>query len=306
MQQIRLKREFIYHRSVEVARKVRKDKRNLIRTAVSEGKQIPKNLRDEALDINEDLDWSDDGAEAIENPEDDEYFWAGKEDPNVVITTSRDPSSKLKEFAKELRFLVPNATKINRGNYHIGDLMNSCISKQVTDFVVVNETRGVPDTLIISHLPYGPTAKFTLYNVESKTNLPNHEKGDGSKMPQTYPHHIINGLNSKLGKRVACILKHLFPVPRDETKRLVTWYETDDIIRVRHHTFKYVDKKLELTEHGPRFDLRLYKIWRGPLHEEKTAEVEWVFKPYMNTMYKRRLLSNENEKNDVEEEDEQV
>lgn len=31
---------------------------------------------------------------------DDEYKWAGVEDPKVMVTTSRDPSSKLKQFAK--------------------------------------------------------------------------------------------------------------------------------------------------------------------------------------------------------------
>lgn len=32
--------------------------------------------------------------------EDDEYVWAGVEDPKVVITTSHNPSSSLKQFAK--------------------------------------------------------------------------------------------------------------------------------------------------------------------------------------------------------------
>jgi len=31
---------------------------------------------------------------------DDEYKWAGVEDPKILITTSRDPSSRLKTFAK--------------------------------------------------------------------------------------------------------------------------------------------------------------------------------------------------------------
>lgn len=31
---------------------------------------------------------------------DDEYRWAGTCDPKIVITTSRDPSSKLKVFVK--------------------------------------------------------------------------------------------------------------------------------------------------------------------------------------------------------------
>jgi len=36
---------------------------------------------------------------------DDEYKWAGVEDPKLMVTTSRDPSSKLKQFAK-VRFVV--------------------------------------------------------------------------------------------------------------------------------------------------------------------------------------------------------
>ena len=31
---------------------------------------------------------------------DDEYVWAGVEDPKIVITTSHNPSSRLKQFAK--------------------------------------------------------------------------------------------------------------------------------------------------------------------------------------------------------------
>lgn len=36
----------------------------------------------------------------IISAEDDEYRWAGVEDPKVIITTSHDPSSKLKQFSK--------------------------------------------------------------------------------------------------------------------------------------------------------------------------------------------------------------
>ena len=36
----------------------------------------------------------------ILSAEDDEYRWAGVEDPKVIVTTSHDPSSKLKQFSK--------------------------------------------------------------------------------------------------------------------------------------------------------------------------------------------------------------
>ena len=38
--------------------------------------------------------------EQIAGSRDDEYRWAGVEDPKILITTSHSPSSKLKEFAK--------------------------------------------------------------------------------------------------------------------------------------------------------------------------------------------------------------
>ena len=31
---------------------------------------------------------------------DDEYKWAGVEDPKIMVTTARDPSAKLKQFVK--------------------------------------------------------------------------------------------------------------------------------------------------------------------------------------------------------------
>ena len=37
---------------------------------------------------------------------DDEYAWAGVNDPKIMLTTSHNPSSKLKQFAKVLFALL--------------------------------------------------------------------------------------------------------------------------------------------------------------------------------------------------------
>ena len=37
------------------------------------------------------------------------------EDPKVCVTTSRDPSSRLKMFIKEIKLIIPNAQRVNRG-----------------------------------------------------------------------------------------------------------------------------------------------------------------------------------------------
>lgn len=47
---------------------------------------------------------------------DDEYAKLGEREPRVLVTTSRSPSSRLTQFAKELRLIFPNADRINRGS----------------------------------------------------------------------------------------------------------------------------------------------------------------------------------------------
>ena len=44
------------------------------------------------------------------------------------------------------------------------ELVETARSHAVTDIVMVHEHRGEPDGLVVSHLPYGPTAYFGLFN----------------------------------------------------------------------------------------------------------------------------------------------
>lgn len=49
----------------------------------------------------------------------------------------------------------------------ISEIIETCRAHEFTDVVLVHEHRGVPDGLIICHLPFGPTAYFGLLNVVS-------------------------------------------------------------------------------------------------------------------------------------------
>ena len=89
------------------------------------------------------------------------------------------------------------------------------------------------------------------------------------------------------------MLKYLFPVPKEDSKRVLTFANHDDFISFRHHNYKTVEKKIELSEAGPRFQLRLYEIKLGTLEAEAAADTEWALRPYMNTARKRRFLSDE-------------
>ncbi|KAF5895421.1 U3 small nucleolar ribonucleoprotein IMP4, partial [Clarias magur] len=127
---------------------------------------------------------------------DDEYKWAGVEDPKVMVTTSRDPSSRLKMFAKEVKMIFPGAQRMNRGNHQVDTLVHACKANNVTDLVIVHETREQPDGLIVSHLPFGPTAYFTLYNVVMR-----HDNAAFGTMSEAFPHLIFNNFTSQLGRR---------------------------------------------------------------------------------------------------------
>ena len=82
-----------------------------------------------------------------------------------MITTSRDPTNRLLQFAKELSILLPNTQRINRGGTVLEELVELGLRKGVSDLILLHEHRGQPDGLILCHLPVGPTLYFGLQNV---------------------------------------------------------------------------------------------------------------------------------------------
>ncbi|VTJ66593.1 Hypothetical predicted protein [Marmota monax] len=194
----RLRREYLYRKAREDAQRSAQEKKEKVRRALEENRLIPTELRREALALQGSLEFDDAGGEGVTSHVDDEYRWAGVEDPKVMITTSRDPSSRLKMFAKELKLVFPGAQRMNRGRHEVGALVRACKANGVTDLLVVHEHRGTPVGLIISHLPFGPTAYFTLCNVVMRHDIP-----DLDTVSEAKPHLITHGFSSRLGKRVS-------------------------------------------------------------------------------------------------------
>jgi U3 small nucleolar ribonucleoprotein protein IMP4 len=292
----------LYRKGVEERQRAIQDKKDRLKKALDENRLIDGDLRRDALSLQKSGDWDDQGPQAADaigaesggtssmNSQDDEYKWAGVEDPKVMITTSRDPSARLKKFAKEFRLIIPNSQRLNRGNYEFNQLMTACRANAVTDFLVLHEHRGQPDGLIVCHLPYGPTAYFTMSDLVMRHDIP-----DLGNMSEAYPHLIFHNFKSRLGTRAMNILKYLFPVPKEDSRRVLTFANHDDYISFRHHTYKKGEggKTIEMSELGPRFQLRLYEIKLGTLENESAADCEWALRPYMNTSKKRRFLSDE-------------
>ncbi|XP_075930649.1 U3 small nucleolar ribonucleoprotein IMP4-like [Petromyzon marinus] len=63
-----------------------------------------------------------------------------------MVTTSRDPSSLLKQFIKEMKLILPNAQPINHGGHKLQALVWACCANAVNDFIVLHEHRRMPGT----------------------------------------------------------------------------------------------------------------------------------------------------------------
>jgi U3 small nucleolar ribonucleoprotein protein IMP4 len=185
-----LQREYQYRKAREEARAPPRRGR---RRSCARYKKTPTKL---TLALQGSLEFSDASGEGDTSHVDDECQWAGVEDPKVMITTSRDPSSCLKMFAQDLKLVFPGTQHINRGPQKVGVLVQACKANRVMDPLVVYEHRGTPVGLIVSHLPFGPTAYFTLCNVVIQHDIPNL----GTKS-EAKPHLITHGFSSSCASR---------------------------------------------------------------------------------------------------------
>lgn len=135
------------------------------------------------------------------------------------------------------------------------ELGDACRANNVTDLVILHEHRGVPDSMVVSHFPHGPTIMFTLHNVVLRHDSAAFQSG--ATVSEQYPHLIFENFNSKLGHRVKAILKFCFPVPRADSKRVMTFNNDKDFISFRHHVFvKTGHEEVQIAEVGPRFEMR--------------------------------------------------
>jgi U3 small nucleolar ribonucleoprotein protein IMP4 len=71
---------------------------------------------------------------------------------------------------------------------------------------------------------------MTLHNVILRHDVASNAS---STVSEQYPHLIFEGFSTKLGERVMGILRALFPVPKEDAKRLMTFANENDFISFR-------------------------------------------------------------------------
>ena len=289
----RLRREYLYKKSLEGPARESFERREAVRAALASGKPLPTELRRDAAAISRELELEDGTAGARPSTHaDDEYAASALRDPRVCVTTSRDPSARLRQFAAEVRLLFPGAQRINRGGTTAKEIVDAARDADFTDVVLVQETRGEPDAMLVSHRPFGPTVSFSLANAVLR-----HDIEGRAPVSEAAPHLVFHNFTTSLGKRVQSVLTHLFPAPKEESARVMTFSNEGDFVSFRHHTFAKpagarAPRDVVLSEVGPRFELRPFQVRLGTL-DSKDAEQEWVLRPNMNTARKRSVLGDD-------------
>mmetsp|Transcript_9635 Transcript_9635/g.18790 ORF Transcript_9635/g.18790 Transcript_9635/m.18790 type:complete len:289 (-) Transcript_9635:1160-2026(-) len=283
---VRLRKEYLLKKGIQQQDAARQEKKKRLKQALDSHEPIPTDLKGEEHELRHELELEDEVSQIPRSLMDDEYADAGVKDPRILLTTSRKPSSRLLQFLKELKIVIPNSVRTNRGNYIMKDLVDIALKYEFSDLIILHEHRGMPDGIIISHMPSGPTAYFGLTEVVLRHDL----RTRLETMSEEYPNLIFDGFNSNIGERVSDILKYLFPVPKVDSRRVISFVNRDDVIVFRNHTYSKPDyKTIDLDEVGPRFNMRLYQITLGTV-EITHAQKEWVLRPYMNSAKKRKVL----------------
>lgn len=126
---------------------------------------------DETLVVEED-------EELINEEKFDEFaeYFESKATPKILLTTSQKPSGYVFDFLKELMTTFPSCFYWPRKNYSLQQICEYAPKRGYTDVMVIRENQKEISSMILIHLPKGPTAFFKVYHLMkalSKFMFPN-------------------------------------------------------------------------------------------------------------------------------------
>jgi len=236
-------------------------------------KKVPKTL--ESLRLPDGTTVQDDDEEVVNGINEDEFqdYFNKSYVPKVLITSSENPLLKTRLFMKELGRIIPNSTVFHRRQTPVKKMIEQATQHEFTDIIVINEHKREPCSMLVTHLPEGPTAFFRVSNVK----LTKHIKRDWKEITSHRPEIILTNFTTRLGQGVARMLAALFHYdPQFKGRRAVTFHNQRDYIFIRHHRYEFKSgKKVAIRELGPRFTIKLKSLQKGTF-DSKTGEYEWI------------------------------
>lgn len=261
---LRMKKEYLLKKEQEYKEKELAIKKSKVMDCLDTNTKLSYDLRKEGKNVLEEIIYN----QKVEERE--------LRLPKIMVTTSKEPSSKLLQFTKHLS-LILNAQHQIRGSLSEEEISETAHKNNYTCIILVYENKGVPSTLTISSFPFGDTIKFKISNFSQVNRLQN--LGEKAYL-------VVDNLETEIGKKI----KHQFSLffPRCEgAKRILTLANKDERIAFRH----YLIGKGKKTELGLDFgcDLQLFEVRKGTFDQD--GDLEWVYRPYLKSGKSNRVLT---------------
>jgi len=232
-------------------------------------------------------------AEVFEDQANDEFasYFQGRT-PKILITTSMNPKRFSKRMVYHLLKALPNSKYFHRRKFSLKKISQWAMTRDYTDIIVITDRNKEVDSLIISHLPNGPTATFRITNVVIPKRI------EGATPPTSHkPELILNNFGTRLGHTIGRMFAALFP-PKPEFmgRQVVTLHNQRDFVFFRFHRYIFdkdpsseIGYKVRIQELGPRFTLKLITLQPG-LFDTKFGEYEFVLSNKMTINRKKMYL----------------
>lgn len=279
----------------------RRERQAAVTAAEELGVEGPKRAVPKTLENTRDADPTTlpaDDPDALAAAAADEFapYFAREKAPAVMVTTSVSPKGATYRFAADLLEALPSASFYRRGGHRLSKVVTYATNKEFTHVLVLNEGRGATlDSLLVIHLPCGPTARFRLTNPVPCAAI----RGHGRPTAHA-PELVLRGFGTRVGARVGRLLASLFPVdPAFRGRQVATLHAARDFVFFRHHRYVFEEREgaarggarvaARLQELGPRFTLRLLSLHRGAA-AGRDAVAEWEPKKVARGSRRRFVL----------------
>ncbi|KAL8178388.1 UNVERIFIED_CONTAM: Ribosome production factor 1 [Gekko kuhli] len=275
------RRHFMFLRWKQQQRKEKlaiKKKRKKEREALGDKappKPVPKTIENQRVYDETTVDPNDEEVALDEATDEFAPYFNRQTIPKILITTSDRPRGKTVRFCEQLSKCIPNSHVYYRRGLALKRIIPQCMSRDFTDLIVINEDRKIPNGLVLSHLPDGPTAHFRMSSVRLRKEI----KRKGKAPTEHQPEVILNNFTTRLGHSIGRMFASLFPHdPQFVGRQVATFHNQRDYIFFRFHRYIFKnEKKVAIQELGPRFTLKLRSLQKGTF-DSKFGEYEWIHK----------------------------
>ncbi|MEE6494662.1 hypothetical protein FKM82_001831 [Ascaphus truei] len=286
------RRHFMFLKLKQEKRKEKqaiKKKRKKERAALGDKappKAVPKTIENQRIYDETTVDPADEEVAFDEATDEFASYFNRQTTPKILITTSDRPRGRSVRFTEQLSSIIPNSHVYYRRGLALKKIIPQCTARDFTDLIILNEDRKVPNGLVLSHLPDGPTAHFKMSNVRLRKEI----KRKGKEPTEHKPEVILNNFTTRLGHSIGRMFAALFPHdPQFTGRQVATLHNQRDYIFFRYHRYIFKsEKKVGIQELGPRFTLKLRSLQKGTF-DSKYGEYEWVHKRHEMDTSRRKF-----------------